>query len=223
VNFVGCNAAFQALKIADMIIHSEKDAKVLVVCVELCTLHFQPKESSDNLLSNTLFGDGAAAAVVTSESYAAQSRHDGLTMMGFYSLLLGKGKYLMGWNVTPLAFEMTLDAGVSDFIGEEIEDILVKAGNKLGFRAENIDRWAVHPGGKKILERIERRLGLDDGELRCSYEILGRYGNMSSPTILFVMNEVMKGGLRQDEKVFALGFGPGLSVETALFAHAAQP
>jgi predicted naringenin-chalcone synthase len=127
----------------------------------------------------------------------------------------------MGWDVTPLAFEMTLDAGVSDFIGAEIEDILVKAGTKLGFRTEDIDRWAVHPGGKKILERIERRLGLNDGELRCSHEILERYGNMSSPTILFVLNEVMKGGLRQEEKVFALGFGPGLSVETALFAHAA--
>ena len=160
LNFVGCNAAFPALRNADMIIQSEKNAKVLVVCVELCTLHFQPKDTSDNLLSNTLFGDGAAAAIVTSESYAAQNRHGGLSMRGFYSLLLRKGKGLMGWNVTPLNFEMNLHVSVSDFIGEEIEQVIVKAENKLDFKAASIDRWAVHPGGKKILDRIGKQLRL---------------------------------------------------------------
>jgi predicted naringenin-chalcone synthase len=221
VNFVGCNAAFPALKTADMIIQSEKNAKVLVVCVELCTLHFQPKDNSDNLLSNTLFGDGAAAAIVTSESYAAQNRIGGLGMRGFYSLLLGKGKSLMGWNVTPLSFEMNLHASVSDFIGEEIEKIIVKAENKLDFKVADIDRWAVHPGGKRILDRIGKQLGLGNGELQYSYKILESYGNMSSPTILFVLNEAWKARLRPNEQILSLGFGPGLSVETALFAYAA--
>jgi predicted naringenin-chalcone synthase len=220
LNFVGCNAAFPALKAADMIIQSEKNAKVLVVCVELCTLHFQPKANTDNLLSNTLFGDGAAAAIVTSESYAAQNRHGGLGMRGFYSLLLGKGKCLMGWNVTPLNFEMNLHVSVSDFIGEEIEKIIVKAEKKLDFKVTDIRTWAVHPGGKKILDRIGKQLGLGNGELQYSFKILESYGNMSSPTILFVLNEALKAGLRPNEQVFSLGFGPGLSVETAVFTYA---
>jgi predicted naringenin-chalcone synthase len=221
VNFVGCNAAFPALRTVDMIIQSEKNAKVLVVCVELCTLHFQPKDTSDNLLSNTLFGDGAAAAIVTAESYAAQNRHGGLNMRGSYSLLLGKGKHLMGWNVTPLNFEMNLHVSVSDFIGEEIDKIIVKAENRLDFKVAGIDGWAVHPGGKKILDRIGKQLGLDNGELQYSYKILESYGNMSSPTILFVLNEAWKARRRPNEQIFSLGFGPGLSVETALFAYAA--
>ena len=116
VNFMGCNAAFHALKLGDMIARTDNNAKVLIVCVELCTLHFQPKNNHDNLLSNTIFGDGAAAVVVVSDSKARQDHQPGLTINGFYSLLLSKGNDLMGWNITPLNFEMILDAKVPDLL-----------------------------------------------------------------------------------------------------------
>ncbi|MGQ0828140.1 MAG: type III polyketide synthase, partial [Bacteroidota bacterium] len=218
VNFIGCNAAFHALKMADMITKTEEHAKVLIVCVELCTLHFQPKNDHDNLLSNTIFGDGAAAVIVTSDSYTTQQKS--LTMNGFYSLLLNKGKDLMGWNVTPVNFEMILDTKIPEFIGEEIENILQKASKKFNITPGTISKWAIHPGGKKIVDTIKSKLQLTDQETQCSYKVLEEYGNMSSPTILFVLNELMQENSTKGETIFSLGFGPGLSIETALFSYA---
>ena len=220
VNFMGCNAAFHALKLADMIAKTDENARVLIVCVELCTLHFQPKNNHDNLLSNTIFGDGAAAVVVVSDTKAEQHRQSGITMNGFFSLLLSKGNDLMGWNITPLNFEMILDAKVPDFIGDEVNDIVMKAGKKFNITPDQIDNWAIHPGGKKILDTIKKRIQLNDTDLQSSYKVLAEYGNMSSPTILFVLNEIMQAGLRQNENIFSIGFGPGLSIETALFTYA---
>ncbi len=219
VNFLGCNAAFHALKIGDMIAQTDKDAKVLIVCVELCTLHFQPKDNNDNLLSNTIFGDGAAAVIITSDSYGKRDQHIGLALNGFYSLLLNKGKHLMGWNITPVNFEMILDAHVPEFIGDEINSIILKAGKKFNIQPETIHHWAIHPGGKKILDTIKKQLQLTDADLQSSYKILNEYGNMSSPTILFVLNEIVQSQLKPNETIFSVGFGPGLSIETALFTY----
>lgn len=220
INFVGCNAAFPALKLGDMIIKTDAQAKVMIVCVELCTIHFQPKNNHDNLLSNTIFGDGAAAVILASDKGAEKNHQSGMLINGFYSLLLSRGKNLMSWNVTPVNFEMVLDAKVPEFIGEEVDDIVLKAGKKLNIKAENIDKWAVHPGGKKILEAVKKQLQLKDKDLQYSYKVLDEFGNMSSPTILFVLNEIMRAGLKQNESIFSIGFGPGLSIETALFTHA---
>jgi predicted naringenin-chalcone synthase len=220
INFQGCNAAFPALKLGDMIAKTDENAKVLIVCVELCTLHFQPKNNHDNLLSNTIFGDGAAAAVVVSDSYAKLNHKSGMTINGFYSLLLKKGKDLMGWNITPVNFEMILDSKVSEFIGDEVDDVVLKAGKKLNITPEKIDKWAIHPGGKKILDTIKKQLQLTDADLQYSYKILDEYGNMSSPTILFVLNELMQADHKPDETIFSIGFGPGISIETALFSYA---
>ena len=124
LNFLGCNAAFPALRVADSFVKSQPDARVLVVCVELCTLHFQPKSNSDNLLSNTIFGDGAASVIMVSESFATERRLKGFSLKGFYPILLNKGKELMGWNITSVNFEMILDAGVSEFLGMELEPMM---------------------------------------------------------------------------------------------------
>jgi predicted naringenin-chalcone synthase len=214
VNFLGCNAAFHALKIADMIIKSESNAKVLIVCVELCTLHFQPKNNHDNLLSNTIFGDGAAAVIITSND----NKQKGLSVLGFYSLLLHKGKNLMGWNITPVNFEMILDAKIPEVIGDEVNTIVDSASKKLNINPKSISKWAIHPGGKKIVDVIKNKLLLSDDDTRASYKILDEYGNMSSPTILFVLNELMQ-STKKGETVFSIGFGPGLSIETALFIN----
>ncbi len=214
VNFLGCNAAFHALKIADMITKSDKDAKVLIVCVELCTLHFQPKNNHDNLLSNTIFGDGAAAVIVTGDDYDEK----GIVLKGFYSMLLDKGKNLMGWNITPTNFEMILDAKIPDMIGDEVNEVLVMASKKFKIDPKWISNWAIHPGGKKIVDVIKNKLQLSDENTKASYKILNEYGNMSSPTILFVLNELMQVP-KEGELIFSIGFGPGLSIETALFAY----
>ena len=220
INFLGCNAAFPALKLGDMIAKTDENAKVLIVCVELCTLHFQPKNNHDNLLSNTIFGDGAAAVIVTADNNAIPDYQGGMSINGFYSLLLNKGKDLMGWNITPVNFEMVLNAKVPEFIGEEVDDIVLKAGRKFNITSEKIDKWAIHPGGKKILDIIKKQLQLNDTDLQYSYKVLEEYGNMSSPTILFVLNEIMQAEHKPNETIFSIGFGPGLSIETALFTHA---
>jgi predicted naringenin-chalcone synthase len=220
INFMGCNAAFPAMKIADLIAKTDDNAKILIVCVELCTLHFQAKDNNDNLLSNTIFGDGAAAVLVVSEKAAKQKNLKGLGMEGFYSLLLGKGKDFMGWNIKPLNFEMILDPAIPDFIGENVKDIVLKAGMILNFKYTEIDKWAVHPGGKKILDAVKKQLELSTDDLQYSYKVLAEYGNMSSPTILFVLNEMMYANHKPNESIFAIGFGPGLSIETAKFTYA---
>lgn len=215
LNFLGCNAAFPALKIADSIVKSHTDARVLIVCVELCTLHFQPKGNSDNLLSNTIFGDGAAAVIMVSESLAEERNLKGFSLTGFYPILLKRGKELMGWNITSVNFEMILAAGVPEFLGEELEPLMATVAEKLHLTIDTIHHWAVHPGGKKILDTVQHRLQLKNNELRHSYDVLQKHGNMSSPTILFVLDEIFKSSPKSGETVFAMGFGPGISIETA--------
>jgi predicted naringenin-chalcone synthase len=219
-NFLGCNAAFPSLKIADMIARTEVNARVLVVCVELCTLHFQPKNDTNNLLSNTLFGDGAAAYIVVPDEIALIKNYHGLNINNFYSCLLDEGSKLMGWNVSPLNFEMILDAGIPDFIGDKIKRLMNNASQKMQILPENIDKWAIHPGGKKILDAVRKVLKIDDEKMEYSYRVLREYGNMSSPTVLFILNEILKDELTPGNKVFSIGFGPGISVDTTLFTYA---
>jgi predicted naringenin-chalcone synthase len=219
INFMGCNAAFPALNLADMITRSDDNAKVLIVCVELCTLHFQAVNNADNLLANTIFGDGSAAVVVVSDNAAKKNHQSGLSIKGFYSLLLNKGKALMGWNITPLNFEMVLDSGIPDFIGSEVNEIVLKACGKLNTKPSTIGKWAIHPGGKKILDSVKKQLKLNDSDLQYSCKVLAGYGNMSSPTILFVLEEIMQAEHTEGETIFSIGFGPGLSIETALLAY----
>lgn len=226
VNFIGCNAAFHALKIADLILKADQKAHVLVVCVELCTLHFQPKNNHDNLLSNTIFGDGAAAVILTSEKQANTNQHKGLSIKGFYSLLLDEGKELMGWNLTALNFEMILNAAIPGFISKKLKTILQQALDHYSLTEKSISTWAIHPGGKRILDTVQNDLKLKESQMQASYNVLKAYGNMSSPTILFVLNELLcqskpidVDGM-QSQTIFSMGFGPGLSIETAMFTHA---
>lgn len=218
INFMGCNAAFPALNMADMIVKTNENAKVLIVCVELCTLHFQAVDNNSNLLANTIFADGAAAVIVTSDKEAKKYSSSTLTLNGFQSLLLYRGRNLMGWDITPVNFEMVLDPGIPDFIGSELIEILQKATKNMNTDVKNIDRWAVHPGGRKILDAVKKQGQLDENALDFSYKVLSDYGNMSSPTILFVLNEMMQAEHAPGETIMAIGFGPGMSIESALLS-----
>ncbi len=215
VNFLGCNAAFHALKIADLIARDNENAKVLITTVELCTLHFQPKNNVDNLLSNTIFGDGAATALVTSKN----DSRPGLEINGFYSLLLKEGYDYMGWNVLPQSFEMVLNAQLPRLIGSEIGALMNRTMAYFNVEIDDIASWAVHPGGKKILEEVKKNLQIPDDKIIQSYQVLKEYGNMSSSTILYVLKKIMELPSRENSKIMAIGFGPGLSIDTAMLNY----
>ncbi len=218
VNFMGCYAAIHGLKLADAFCKNEKDAKVLVVCTELCTLHFQRENTIDNIASSLLFGDGCAAVLVTHDS----DKREGLRLKNFYSEIAFKGKKDMSWELSSSGFLMTLSGYVPELIEEDFNTLLTNALQNAGIDKKDISHWCVHPGGKRILSSIEKSIHISPGELRESYSVLKNYGNMSSPTILFVLKEIMDSLESKKEKatnVFGAAFGPGLTMETFILAN----
>lgn len=209
VNFMGCYAALHALKLADTICKNEEDAKVLLVCTELCTLHFQREATMDNIASSLLFGDGAAAVLIGSDRAA----DDGLFLKGFYSEIIPKGRQDMAWELSSTGFLMTLSGYIPDLIEEDFSSITERSLNKIGLQRNDITSWCIHPGGKRILQSIEKSLHLQPGSLLPSYRVLQQFGNMSSATILFVLKEIMDSGVK-NKNIFGAAFGPGLTIET---------
>ena len=213
VNFMGCYAAIHALKMADAICNTTSTAKVLVVCTELCTLHFQREATIDNITSSLLFGDGCAALVVTPDDH----KNRGLRLTNFYSEVIPKGKKDMAWELSSSGFLMTLSGYVPELIEEDFEPLVQRSLQHTGTTVDQITHWCVHPGGKKILEAIHKSLQFKNGELKHSYDVLRRFGNMSSPTILFVLKEMMEELRHSPEdnaRVYGAAFGPGLTMET---------
>ncbi len=213
VNFMGCYAAIHALKIADAFCKADKTANVLIVCTELCTLHFQNEYTVDNITSSMLFSDGAAAILVSGEEEA------GLHIDHFYSSVALKAKQDMAWQLSSKGFLMTLSAYVPEMI-EENFDLLVRSALAAGgIEKESITHWCIHPGGKKILEAVHKSLGFNNGQLKNSYDVLAEFGNMSSPTVLFVLERIMK-ELKNGStgQVFGAAFGPGLTMETFILS-----
>jgi predicted naringenin-chalcone synthase len=211
INFMGCYAAIHALKIADAICQAEKKSKVLIVCTELCSLHFQRGATIDNITSTLLFADGSAAALITSDENAVNK----VSLKHFYSEVVPKGKQDMVWELSSTGFLMTLSSYIPDFIEQDFEKLTAKTLSQSGLSLQDITHWCIHPGGKKILEAITRSLHLKANELSYSYNVLKEYGNMSSPTILFVLDKMMKTlDYERPNKIFGAAFGPGLTMET---------
>ena len=211
INFMGCYAAIHAMKFADAICFQDKNAKVLIVCTELCTLHFQREATMNNIASSLLFADGAAAALITSDEHDAKGIH----LHGFYSEILPKGKKDMAWELSSTGFEMTLSNYVPDLIEEDFAGLVCKALEKTKIDRDEINHWCIHPGGRKILEAVHKSLHFNNGHLDKCYEVLRDYGNMSSPTILFILEKIMNDlGAKGSSKIFGAAFGPGLTLET---------
>jgi predicted naringenin-chalcone synthase len=219
IGFMGCYAAFNALRVAHGFCQSRPDARVLVVCTELCTLHFQIEDSLESVVVNSLFSDGAAATVLAAREEAdARGRlayADGHTQIDDDSM------DAMTWAIGDTGFQMGLSSSVPGVIAEHLPatiDALLK-GHDLA--AGDLDFWAVHPGGRRIVEQARDSLGLDEADVADSLEVLRRYGNMSSPTILFVLERILERGATGDgappQHGAAMAFGPGLTLETALF------
>lgn len=214
VNFMGCYAAIHALKIADAFCKADKKANVMIVCTELCTLHFQKEHTVDNMTSSMLFADGAAAVLVT-----GNEEIEGLAIDNFYSMVSLKGKKDMAWELSSKGFLMTLSGYVADMIEEDFDVLVEGALTAANLSKENITQWCIHPGGKKILEAVHKSLGFTNGQLQPCYDVLKDYGNMSSPTVLFVLEKIMD-ALNKKEKntIFGAAFGPGLTMETFILS-----
>jgi len=214
INFMGCYAAIHAIKMADAYCKADNKAVVLIVCTELCTLHFQKELTTDNITSSMLFADGAAALLVS-----GRDSEKGLRIDHFYSTVAVKGKQDMAWELSSEGFRMTLSGYVADLIEEDFDNLVTHALQGKGLTKNDITHWCVHPGGKKILEAVHNSLGFTNGQLEYCYETLREYGNMSSPTVLFVLQKIWKGlDKKQEAKIFGAAFGPGLTMETFILS-----
>jgi len=210
IGFMGCYAAINALKSAHHIVRSVPDAKVLVLNLELCTLHFQETQNLEQVLSFLLFADGCAACLVSAQQ-------EGLAIDSFLALQIPETSHLITWQIRELGFDMHLSGQVPGEIGRALRDLGAKVTR--GKDPHSIDLWAVHPGGRSILDAVEKSFSLGADSLRFSRSILAQYGNMSSATVMFVLQQAMQSAQAGQEGC-AMSFGPGLTAETMLF-HAA--
>ena len=207
VNFMGCYAALTGLRMAKDIC-TTPNRTVLMVSVELCTLHFQNKFIDDYLLSNSIFADGAASVIVSSNNRGAR-----LKLEDFESRLIPNSKNEMSWKISPDGFQMTLSSDVPKSIKTSLDE------TSLFGKAPSSTGWAIHPGGKQIVDSIKSTLHLDESEVSASRKVLLENGNMSSATILFVLKEMLANRPSNKPEFIACAFGPGLTLEAALISY----
>lgn len=212
INFMGCYGAINALKVADYICRANTEAKVLVVSVELCTLHFQKDNTLDNWVANSLFSDGAAAVLVENTDNRL-AKGTCLSLKNFYTEFVTEARDDMGWYVGNTGFEMKLTSRVSKQIKKHIKALTGRFLQKVKIDAGQITAYAVHPGGRTILEAVEDALELPEESNAFAYQTLQEYGNMSSATILFVLQKMLAAQNLKGQKIMSFAFGPGLTVE----------
>ena len=213
IGFMGCQAALHALQVADAICRGAPDAVVLIICAELCTIHFHGEPSEENLIINSLFADGAAAAVVSSRQTAPVARFE---LQSFRSYVVPNTESLISWRIGRDHFNMGLDRDAVRAIGAHLPDFVNSLLSTADTARTDSLGWAVHPGGRAVLDRVEACLDLREVDLQASRQVLRQYGNMSSPTVLFVLDKVLHpGGV-------ALSFGPGLTMEGMVWSNGRQ-
>lgn len=214
VNFMGCYGVFNALKLARAICNSNKTARVLVVSVELCTIHFQKDFNKDNLISNAIFSDGAGAILVQADSDYATA----LKIENTHCDLLPQSHREMSWHIGDSGFDIGLSAYVADIIKKGIKHFVQKLLDVNQLLLTNIDYYAIHPGGIKILKACEEALALTPNDNRYSYQVLKNFGNMSSATVLFILKAIWHelDQAANQKRIFSCAFGPGLTVEAML-------
>ncbi|MEO6531784.1 MAG: type III polyketide synthase [Specibacter sp.] len=225
LGFMGCYAAFPALRAAKAFCEADPDAVVLVVSVELCSLHVRTSNDPDTIMGSSLFADGAGAAVIT----ARELPYSGpvLELDHFETVLTPVGEDSMAWNIGDHGFEMVLDTYVPRIIDEHIvgalEPLLARAPALAGLPFGDIRHWAIHPGGRSILDKVQAKLQLSEEQLVPARETLRNFGNMSSATVLFVLKYILEQPSADErESICGMAFGPGLTVETSLFTKVSQ-
>ncbi len=203
IGFMGCYAAINALKLARHIVRSEPNAGVLMLNLELCTLHFQETQDLEQVLSFLVFADGAAASLITAHAH-------GLALDSFKAVMVPETRGLITWKIRGLGFDMLLSGEVPGELSRALSD------SELMRDRDKIDLWAVHPGGRSILDAVTKGLELPPDALASSREVLSSFGNMSSATVMFVLQRMMEQS-RPGQRGCAMSFGPGLTAETMRF------
>src|ERR1700744_5524505 len=203
LGFMGCYAAINALKLARHIVRSEPKAGVLMVNLELCTLHFQETRALEQVLSFLVFADGAAASLIT-------ACEQGFALDSFNAVRVPETRGLITWKIRGLGFDMLLSGQVAGALGRALHE------GELMAERDGIELWAVHPGGRSILDAVEKGLELPTDALAASREVLSCFGNMSSATIMFVLQRIMQQA-HPGQPGCAMSFGPGLTAETMRF------
>lgn len=210
INFMGCYAAFHGMRLADLICKANPTANVLVVCTELCSLHFRNDTSDDNLLSTTLFADGAGAMI-----WSGRKKEAKLKLAGTHSVLIPSGANDMAWKVGNNGFEMVLNKNVPRHIERNMRDAFLETLQVSRTKEAEVAGYAIHPGGKNVLKAFASALGVSTDQLDASFSTLENYGNLSSASIIFVIQRLME-SLGQTSSIYAAAFGPGLTVESAM-------
>jgi len=207
IGFMGCYAAFNALKLARHIVRSTPAAKVVILNIELCTLHLKESDNLEEILSFLIFADGCAASLISAEPA-------GLEIESFHSAILPASSNQITWHIGQGGFDMRLSGEVPRSVGAQLPHILPAILN--GGKPDDVLYWAIHPGGRSILDAVQEHAGLPAPKFVYSRDILRRFGNMSSATIMFVFKEIME---RTDiaGSGCAMGFGPGVTVESMMF------
>jgi predicted naringenin-chalcone synthase len=217
IGFMGCYAGFVTLKVADAICAADPDALVLIVHVELCSLHVHFSGDANALIADSLFADGAAAALVGRSAHAALGRGSPLGVLGSACALLPDGAEDMGWTLGDHGFDMALSPRVPHLLRRHLDPALGGLLDSLDVKRDQILYWAIHPGGPAILDQAKQALGLDESAVASARDVLTQHGNMSSSTLWFLLERI-----RQEPRpglIYACGFGPGLTLESALLSH----
>src|SRR5262245_38041142 len=207
IGFMGCYAAITALKLARHIVRAEPRARALIVNIEVCTLHLKETKELEKLLSFCLWGDGCAAALVTAEP-------GGMRIDNFHAIVAAAGRDLMTWDIHDDGFDMVLSGQVPAAIQQILTTHVSEVLN--GASVRDVGLWAIHPGGRSILDAVERTLELPPEALTSSRAVLRESGNMSSATVMFVFEKMLRAS-RAGQLGCAMAFGPGLTAETMVF------
>ena len=210
IGFMGCHAAINGLRVAQAFA-SDASARVLLCAVELCSLHHQYRARPDQVIANALFADGAAAVVGHGDASAAEQQWQ---VVATGSAIVETADELMSWRIGDNGFRMTLSAEVPQLIHEHLPAWIDGWLAAQGLAVADVATWAVHPGGPAIIQSVGEVLGLRPDQLETSHKVLAAHGNMSSPTVLFILKR-----LRADaapRPCVMLAFGPGLTIEAAL-------
>jgi predicted naringenin-chalcone synthase len=209
LGFMGCYAAFPAMKMAQNICMTNPAARVLIVNVELCSLHYQQTFKPEIVVSNAIFSDGITACLVSSDKNDSDGKR--ILLHSFFSKYLQGSEDHMAWKIGDYGFDMTLSYYVPDWINRNINPIMSDLFDKVQIEKDDVEIWAIHPGGKAILKKLEESLGLDRDDFSYSYDVLWEYGNMSSSTIFFVLEKILRSNKKGN--IISAAFGPGLTVE----------
>lgn len=226
IGFMGCHGAINGIRTAMNIARSEPAATVLVCCVELCSLHcrFQwGPDDNEKIIGNALFGDGSASLVIANSDGNEKRDSNDWEIIDTGSVLIEDSQGSLRWDIGDHGFEMILNSDIGDRIESALSDWLSQWLQQRNLSFNDIDFWAVHPGGPKIISSVQDSLNLTDEQLSVSLDVLRRYGNMSSPTVLFILEEFKKAisesnlnPTKASQHALVIAFGPGMVAEIVL-------